>query len=115
MRIAGNLAGKALKYVCSQVKEGMTTDELDKLVHEYIISTLNAYPSCLGFMNFPKSVCTSVNDVLCHGIPDNRPLKNRDFVNFDVTLYINGVYGDTSAMVCVGDVHEDVKKLIEVT
>ena len=61
------------------------------------------------------SVCTSVNDVLCHGIPDNRPLKNRDFVNFDVTLYINGVYGDTSAMVCVGNVHEDVKKLIEVT
>jgi len=66
-------------------------------------------------MNFPKSICTSVNDVLCHGIPDLRPLKNGDIINLDLTLYINGVYGDTSAMVCVGEVHEEVVKLIKVT
>lgn len=76
----------------------MTTDEIDKMCHKYIISH-NAYPTALGFMHFPKSICTSVNEVCCHGIPNLRPLQNGDFVNLDVTLFLNGVHGDTSAMV----------------
>jgi len=92
------------------VKEGITTDELDKICHEFIIKH-NAFPTALGFMGFPKSVCTSVNEVCCHGIPNTRPLKNGDTINLDVTLFIEGVHGDTSRMVEVGDVHPEVKKL----
>lgn len=70
---------------------------------------MGAYPTPLGFMHFPKSVCTSVNEVLCHGIPDLRPLRNGDFINFDVTLFYDGYHGDTSAMVCIGDVPEEIR------
>lgn len=78
----------------------MTTDELDKIVHDYIISQ-NAYPSPIGFMGFPKSVCTSVNEVCCHGIPNLRPLEEGDSLNIDVTIFYDGVHGDTSVMATV--------------
>ena len=75
----------------------------------------NSYPTAIGFMNFPKSICTSVNEVTCHGIPNKRPLNDGDTINLDVTLYLDGVHGDNSGMVCVGNVHPDIKKLIDVT
>lgn len=75
----------------------------------------DAYPSPIDYMHFPKSVCTSVNDVLCHGIPDNRKLRSGDSVNIDVTCFVNGCHGDNSLMVEIGDVHPDVKKLNRVT
>lgn len=89
----------------------MTTDELDKIVHDYIISQ-NAYPSPIGFMGFPKSVCTSVNEVCCHGIPNLRPLEIGDSLNIDVTIYYDGVHGDTSVMAEVSPLNSDISKLI---
>ncbi|XP_003309462.1 methionine aminopeptidase 1D, mitochondrial isoform X1 [Pan paniscus] len=100
------LAGKSLKV-------DMTTEEIDALVHREIISH-NAYPSPLGYGGFPKSVCTSVNNVLCHGIPDSRPLQDGDIINIDVTVYYNGYHGDTSETFLVGNVDECGKKLVEV-
>ncbi|EAR84818.1 methionine aminopeptidase (macronuclear) [Tetrahymena thermophila SB210] len=114
LKIAGNLAARTLAHLASHVKEGITTDELDKICHKFIIDN-NAYPTALGFMHFPKSVCTSVNEVVCHGIPNTRPLKNGDYINLDVTLYIEGVHGDNSLMVPVGDVHPEIMKLIQTT
>lgn len=92
----------------------MTTDDVDEIVHNYIIEN-DAYPTPIGFMHFPKSVCTSVNEIACHGIPNKRPLKSGDYLNIDITLYKYGVHGDNSAMVKIGKVHEDVCKLIDVT
>ncbi|VTJ78779.1 Hypothetical predicted protein [Marmota monax] len=100
------LAGKSLKV-------DMTTEEIDALVHQEIISH-DAYPSPLGYGGFPKSVCTSVNNVLCHGIPDSRPLQDGDIINLDVTVYYNGFHGDTSETFLVGKVDECGKKLVEV-
>ncbi|XP_040827652.1 methionine aminopeptidase 1D, mitochondrial isoform X2 [Ochotona curzoniae] len=100
------LAGKSLKV-------DMTTEEIDALVHQEIISH-NAYPSPLGYRGFPKSVCTSVNNVLCHGIPDSRPLQDGDIINIDVTVYFNGYHGDTSETFLVGNVDERGKKLVEI-
>uniref|UniRef100_A0A8C6QGX4 Peptidase M24 domain-containing protein n=1 Tax=Nannospalax galili TaxID=1026970 RepID=A0A8C6QGX4_NANGA len=91
----------------------MTTEEIDALVHHEIISH-NAYPSPLGYGRFPKSVCTSVNNVLCHGIPDSRPLRDGDIINIDVTVYYNGYHGDTSETFLVGNVDECGKKLVAV-
>uniref|UniRef100_A0A452QUH7 Methionine aminopeptidase n=1 Tax=Ursus americanus TaxID=9643 RepID=A0A452QUH7_URSAM len=91
----------------------MTTEEIDALVHQEIISH-DAYPSPLGYGGFPKSVCTSVNNVLCHGIPDSRPLQDGDIINIDVTVYYNGYHGDTSETFLVGNVDECGKKLVEV-
>nr|XP_055164135.1 methionine aminopeptidase 1D, mitochondrial isoform X1 [Nyctereutes procyonoides] len=100
------LAGKSLKV-------DMTTEEIDALVHQEIIRH-DAYPSPLGYGGFPKSVCTSVNNVLCHGIPDSRPLQDGDIINIDVTVYYNGYHGDTSETFLVGNVDECGKKLVEV-
>ncbi|XP_061464475.1 methionine aminopeptidase 1D, mitochondrial isoform X1 [Rhineura floridana] len=100
------LAGKSLKV-------GMTTEEIDCLVHHEIIRQ-NAYPSPLGYGNFPKSVCTSINNVMCHGIPDSRPLQDGDIINIDVTVYFNGYHGDTSETILVGNVDESGQKLVEV-
>ncbi|XP_032759367.1 methionine aminopeptidase 1D, mitochondrial isoform X2 [Rattus rattus] len=92
---------------------GMTTEEIDALVHREIIRR-DAYPSPLGYGRFPKSVCTSVNNVLCHGIPDSRPLQDGDIINIDVTVYYNGYHGDTSETFLVGNVDESGTKLVEV-
>jgi methionyl aminopeptidase len=111
---ACKIAAGALMRACMNVKEGTTTEDIDKIIHDYIISQ-NAYPSAINYMGFPKSVCTSVNEVACHGIPNARKLKKGDYVNIDVTAYYNGFHGDTSAMVIVEDTHEDIKELIAVT
>ncbi|KAL0912384.1 hypothetical protein M5K25_018351 [Dendrobium thyrsiflorum] len=91
---------------------GLTTDEIDKAVHQMIINN-GAYPSPLGYGGFPKSVCTSVNECICHGIPDSRKLEDGDIINIDVTVYLNGYHGDTSATFLCGDVDEEAKKLVQ--
>jgi methionyl aminopeptidase len=92
----------------------MTTEDIDSLVHSHILSH-HAYPTPIGFMGFPKSVCTSVNEVLCHGIPNNRPLNEGDIINVDVTAFYDGFHGDSSVMVSVGEVDEKVKDMVEFT
>lgn len=114
IRRAGRIAAQALEVVGAAVAPGVTTDELDRIGHEFLIAK-GAYPSCLGYMGFPKSLCTSVNEVICHGIPDDRPLEDGDIVNVDITAYVDGVHGDTCAMFGVGDIDEESRLLIERT
>jgi methionyl aminopeptidase len=103
MRRAGAAAAEILLRAGDAVAVGVTTDEIDRLVHDHTIE-LGGYPSPLNYKGFPKSVCTSVNEVICHGIPDSRPLADGDIMNIDVTIYLDGVHGDTSATFLVGDV-----------
>ncbi|KAJ0252334.1 Methionine aminopeptidase 1D [Hirschfeldia incana] len=114
MRASGKLAARVREYAGTLVKPGVTTDEIDEAVHNMIIEN-GAYPSPLGYGGFPKSVCTSVNECICHGIPDSRPLEDGDIINIDVTVYLNGYHGDTSATFFCGDVDEKAKKLVQVT
>nr|CAD1842604.1 unnamed protein product [Ananas comosus var. bracteatus] len=114
MRASGRLAAQVLEYAGNLVKPGTTTDEIDKVVHQMIMDN-GAYPSPLGYGGFPKSVCTSVNECICHGIPDSRALEDGDIINIDVTVYLNGYHGDTSATFLCGDVDEGAKKLVKVT
>ncbi|XP_062972465.1 methionine aminopeptidase 1D, mitochondrial isoform X2 [Elgaria multicarinata webbii] len=113
LRQACQLARHVLLLTGKSLKVGMTTEEIDCMVHHEIIRQ-NAYPSPLGYGNFPKSVCTSVNNVVCHGIPDSRPLQDGDIINIDVTVYFNGYHGDTSETMLVGNVDESGQKLVEV-
>lgn len=105
MRKAGALAREALAVARDAVRPGATTDEIDREVHDFIVSR-GAYPSPLGYLGFPKSVSTSVNDVIAHGIPDDRPLKDGDILNVDVTVYVDGHHGDTSSMFVAGTTDE---------
>lgn len=114
MRAAGRLAAQVRDYAGTLVKAGVTTDEIDKAVHKMIIDA-GAYPSPLNYGGFPKSVCTSVNECICHGIPDSRPLQDGDIVNIDVTVYLDGYHGDTSRMFYVGNVSPKARQLCEVT
>lgn len=114
MRLAGRLAAQALAEVGRAVAPGVTTDELDRIGHEFLVDR-NAYPSTLGYRGFPKSLCTSVNEVICHGIPDDRPLRDGDIVNVDITAFLDGVHGDTNATFGVGEVSEEARLLIERT
>ncbi|TVU28613.1 hypothetical protein EJB05_20136 [Eragrostis curvula] len=114
MRASGRLAAQVLKFAGTLVKPGITTDEIDKAVHQMIINH-GAYPSPLGYCGYPKSVCTSVNECICHGIPDSRPLEDGDIINIDVTVFLNGYHGDTSATFFCGDVDDEAKKLVQVT
>ena len=114
MRGACSIAAEILREAGALVVPGITTEEIDIAVHEATISR-NAYPSPLNYRGFPKSVCTSVNEVICHGIPDDRALENGDILNIDVTAYIDGVHGDTNATFLVGDVDEGSRRLVEVT
>lgn len=114
MRIAGRVAAEALITVGEHVRPGITTDELDRIGHEAMIEA-GSYPSTLNYRNYPKSLCTSVNEVVCHGIPDSRKLQDGDIVNIDVTAYIGGVHGDTSCTFLVGDVDERSAELVRVT
>ncbi len=114
MRIASRIAATAMVEASRAIAPGVTTDELDAVAHEYMLDH-GAYPSPLGYKGFPKSVCTSVNEVICHGIPDARPLEDGDIVNIDVTAYIHGVHGDTDATYLVGDVDEESRLLVERT
>lgn len=114
IRTAGKIAAGALQAAGEAAKPGVTTDALDAIAHDYMVSH-NAYPSTLRYMGFPKSCCTSINEVICHGIPDSRPLEDGDILNIDVTAYIDGVHGDTCAMFYVGDVDEESRLLCERT
>jgi methionyl aminopeptidase len=114
MRRAGREAAEVLALAGAAVRPGMTTDEIDVIVHEEAIRR-GAYPSPLNYSGFPKSVCTSVNEVVCHGIPDSRVLIEGDIINLDVTLFIDGVHGDTNATFPVGEIDDESRKLIEVT
>ncbi|WP_432479333.1 type I methionyl aminopeptidase [Nocardioides sp. GXQ0305] len=114
MRVAGRLAAQARELVGSHVAPGVTTDELDRIGHEFLCDH-GAYPSTLGYKGFPKSLCSSVNEVICHGIPDDRVVEDGDIVNIDITAYLDGVHGDTNATFLAGDVDEESRLLVERT
>ena len=114
MRVASRLAARAMGEAGRAVAPGVTTDTLDRIVHEYLCDH-GAYPSTLGYRKFPKSCCTSLNEVICHGIPDSTVIQDGDIVNIDVTAYINGVHGDTNATFLAGDVSEENRLLVERT
>jgi methionyl aminopeptidase len=114
MRVAGSIAARALEEGGKAVKPGALTDDVDKVVHEFLVGH-GAYPSTLGYRGFPKSCCTSLNEVICHGIPDSTRIEDGDIVNIDVTAYIGGVHGDTNATFLVGNVAEEVGLLVERT
>ena len=120
MRIAGRLGSEVLDYITPFVLHGVTTDELDKLCHDYIVNVQQAIPAPLnyapdGHTPYPKSICTSVNHVICHGVPGDKMLKNGDIVNIDITVIKDGYHGDTSRMFMVGDVSIQAKRLSELT
>jgi methionyl aminopeptidase len=114
MRKAGLVAAEVLKTTAAALEPGITTDALDAVCHEATIN-LGAYPSPLNYHGFPKSICTSVNEVICHGIPDSRPLAEGDIINLDVTVYVDGVHGDTSATFPVGRCDEESERLVRLT
>ncbi|WP_223164176.1 type I methionyl aminopeptidase [Nocardioides mesophilus] len=114
MRVAGRLAAQALQLVGEHVAPGVTTDELDRVGHEFLCDH-GAYPSTLGYRGFPKSLCTSVNEVICHGIPDSRVVEDGDIVNVDITAFLGGVHGDTNATFLAGEVDEESRLLVERT
>ena len=114
MRTAGAASAKVLATVGAAVAPGVTTDELDALADDTYIA-LGGYPSTLHYKGYEKSLCTSVNEIICHGIPDDRPLADGDIVNCDITIYLEGVHGDTSATFLVGDVDEELQRLVRVT
>jgi methionyl aminopeptidase len=114
MRTAGRIAARAMAEAAKHIVPGVTTDELDRVAHEYMCDH-GAYPSTLGYRSFPKSLCTSVNEVICHGIPDSTVLRDGDIVNLDVTAYIGGVHGDNNATYLCGDVDEESRLLVERT
>ena len=114
MRVASRIAAQAMEAAAAVIAPGVTTDEIDRVGHEFLLDH-GAYPSTLGYKRFPKSLCTSVNEVVCHGIPDSRPLEDGDIVNIDITAYIDGVHGDTDATYLCGDVDEESRLLVERT
>jgi methionyl aminopeptidase len=114
IKAAGKIAAEAIALVGANAKAGGTTDELDKLAHEYIVSQ-GAYPSTLGYRGFPKSCCTSINEVICHGIPDDTVLQDGDIMNVDITAFKDGFHGDSNATFLIGNVSKDVADLVERT
>jgi methionyl aminopeptidase len=114
MRVAGRLAAQATVLAGEHAKPGVTTDDIDRVVHEFLCDH-GAYPSTLGYRGFPKSCCTSLNEIICHGIPDSTVIEDGDILNVDVTAYLDGVHGDTNQTFCVGDVSEEARLLVERT
>jgi len=114
MRVAGRIAAQALEEGGKAVKPGATTEDIDKVIHEFLLDH-HAYPSTLGYRGFPKSCCTSLNEVICHGIPDSTVIEDGDICNIDVTAYIDGVHGDTNATFLAGEVSEEARLLVERT
>ncbi|HFE46614.1 MAG TPA: type I methionyl aminopeptidase, partial [Nannocystis exedens] len=108
------LAASVLEYIEPFVKPGVTTEELNRLCHEYIVKA-GAYPSPLNYHGFPKSICTSINEVICHGIPEERALVDGDIINIDITTTLDGYFGDCSDMFTVGSVSDEAKALIDIT
>jgi len=116
MRVAGRLAAEVLEMIEEHVKPGVTTDELNSICHDYIVNVQQATPSPLNYRGFPKSICTSVNHVVCHGIPsDKKVLKKGDIINIDITVFKDGVHGDTSKMFVVGEASVQAERLIRIT
>lgn len=113
MRVACKLAAEVLEFISPKVVSGITTEELDRLCHEYIVSKQRAIPAPLNYRGFPKSICTSLNHVVCHGIPSNTELKTGDILNIDVTVIKDGFHGDTSKMFCIGEVTQKAKNLVK--
>lgn len=114
MRNAGHLAAEALEVVGTAVVPGVTTDELDRIGHEFLCDH-GAYPSTLGYRGFPKSLCTSINEVICHGVPDSTIVADGDIVNIDITAFVGGVHGDTNATFLAGEVDPESRLLVERT
>ena len=115
MRLAGSLAAQVLTMIEPHVKPGVTTDQLDRMCHDYIVEQLHAIPAPLNYRGFPKSICTSVNHQVCHGIPGGKTLKNSDIVNIDITVIKDGFHGDTSRMFAVGETSVLARRLMRVT
>ena len=115
MQIAGNLASKVLIMIGEYVKPGVTTDELNDICHNFIVNDLDCIPAPLNYRGFPKSICTSINHQVCHGIPDKRVLKKQDTINIDVTVIKEGFHGDTSKMYHVGKPSILAERLCKVT
>jgi methionyl aminopeptidase len=114
MRVAGRLAAEVLDMITPHVQAGVTTNELDQLCHEHIVNVQNAIPSPLNYKGFPKSICTSINHQVCHGVPGQRALKNGDILNIDITVTKNGYHGDSSRMFMIGKPSIRAKRLIEI-
>lgn len=114
IRAAGRIAAQAIELVGAHAKPGVTTDELDRIGHEFLVAN-GAYPSTLGYRNYPKSLCSSVNEVICHGIPDDTVLKEGDIVNIDITAFKNGFHGDSNQTFMVGEVRQEIRDLVERT
>jgi methionyl aminopeptidase len=115
MRIAGRLAAEVLEMIAPYVVPGVTTEQLDKICHDYIVDVQKAIPAPLNYHGFPKSICTSINHQVCHGIPSEKKLKSGDIVNVDITVIKDDYHGDTSKMFCVGEVSQHAKRLVNVT
>ena len=114
IKASAKINNEILDLVGQQIKAGMTTNDIDKIVHDYTISQ-GAIPAPLGYSGFPKSCCTSINDQICHGIPDETVLKDGDIINVDVSTILDGYYSDASRMYMIGEVPDNAKKLVEVT
>ena len=115
MRIACKSAANVLDMITPYVKPNITTNQLNKICHNYITKTLNAIPAPLNYRGFPKSICTSINNQVCHGIPNDKPLKYGDIINIDITVIKNGYHGDTSKMFCIGEASIKAKRLVEIS
>lgn len=114
IRKAGKIAAQAIELVGQNAKVGVSTDELDEIAHEFLVSQ-GAYPSTLGYRGYPKSICSSINEVICHGIPDDTKLLDGDIINIDITAYLDGYHGDSNQTFLVGSVKEEVRLLVERT
>jgi len=115
MRIAGKLAAEVLEMIEPYVVPGVTTEQLNQICHDYMVNVQEAIPAPLNYHGFPKSICTSINHTVCHGIPNEKKLKSGDIVNIDITVIKNDYHGDTSKMFCVGEVNQHAKRLVKVT
>ncbi len=115
MRVAGRLAGEVLQMIRPYVKAGITTNELDKICHDYIVDVQKAVPAPLNYHGFPKSICTSVNHQICHGIPSEKKLKKGDIINIDITVIKDGYHGDTSKMFFIGEPPVRAKRVSQVS
>ncbi|MCU1545132.1 MAG: map, partial [Homoserinimonas sp.] len=114
IRQAGKIAATAIQLVGENVRPGVTTEQLDAIAHQFLIEN-DAYPSTLGYRGYPKSLCSSVNEVICHGIPDDTVLEDGDIVNIDITAFKNGVHGDSNVTFTVGETSKAVTQLVERT
>ncbi|HWS04116.1 MAG TPA: type I methionyl aminopeptidase [Gammaproteobacteria bacterium] len=114
MRVAGRLAAQVLQMIRPHVRAGISTDELDRICHDYIVNDLDAIPAPLNYRGFPKSICTSLNHQVCHGIPSDKILKNGDILNIDITVIKDGFHGDTSRMFMIGEASVQAKRVIKV-